>query len=491
MNRLIATASTAVLLGACAVGPRYHAPEPAAVVIANASAAEFAPRTPAGSWWHEFGDPTLDSLVGRALAGNLDLRIAIDRVRAARAVFVERELDYAPHVTAQGAYAHSREQVPGFGSSRVDSESASVGFDAAWELDLFGHVRHSAEAARADLGAEQAGFEDAAVTVAAEVARNYFELRGTQKRLIVARGNLSREQQSLDLTELREQAGGGAELDVARSRARLKATAATIPSLEAVEKESGYRLAVLIGQRPGTLDAELAPVAGPVYAKPLPIGDPTELLRRRPDVRVAERQLAAATARIGVATADLFPRVSVTGFVGFLSGDVSRLFGMTPGLDTRAWSVTPSISWAALDFGSLHARLRATNAQADGAAANYQKVVLNALEDTENSFLGYRKHREQLEILSEQADASRRAAELAEIQYREGVADYLTLLDAERTELAAEDSVAQAETAVNVAVISIYKALGGVGQPRANALAAVTPRADEPYSLRVASGVTQ
>ena len=491
MNRLISSVSAVLLLGACAVGPRYHAPEPAAAAIANASAAGFETRTPDSTWWHEFGDPTLDGLMVRALAGNLDLRIAIDRVRAARAVFVEQKFDYAPHVTADGAYARSREQVPGFGSSRTDIESASLGFDAAWELDLFGHVRHSVEAARADLGVEQAGLEDATVTVAAEVARNYFELRGTQRRLSVARENLSREQQSLELTELREQAGRGAELDVARSRARLKATAATIPPLEAAEKQSEYRLAVLTGQRPGSLEVELAPVAVPVYAKALPIGDPTELLRRRPDVRVAERRLAAATARIGIATADLFPRVSVTGFVGFLSGDVRRLFGTTPGLDTRAWSVTPSVSWAALDLGSLHARLRAIRAQADGVAANYEKVVLTALEDTENSFLGYRKHREQLGILGEQADASRRAAELADIQYREGAADYLTLLDAERTQLDAEDSVAQAETAVNVAVVAIYKALGGVGQPSTPALASLATHADEPYSIRVASGVSQ
>jgi len=491
MKRLIAGASAVLLLGACAVGPRYHAPEQASPAIANASAAGFETRTPDGTWWHEFGDPTLDGLMTRALSSNLDLRIAIDRVRAARAVFVERNFDYAPHVTANGAYVKSREQVPGFGSSRADIESASLGFDAAWELDLFGHVRHSIEAARAEVGAEQAGLEDATVTVAAEVARNYFELRGTQRRLSVARENLSREQQSLELTELREQAGRGAELDVARSRARLKATAATIPPLEAAEKQSGYRLAVLLGQRPGSLEAELAPAAVPVYAKALPIGDPTELLRHRPDVRVAERQLATATARIGIATADLFPRVSVTGFVGFLSGDVRRLFGTTPGLDTRAWSVTPSVSWPALDLGSVHARLRATRAQADGTAANYEKVVLMALEDAENSFLGYRKHREQLAILSEQADASRRAAELADIQYREGVADYLTLLDAERTQLDAEDSVAQAETAVNVAVIAIYKALGGVGQAPILVSALVATRAEGPDTRRVASGVSQ
>jgi multidrug efflux system outer membrane protein len=329
-------------------------------------------------------------------------------------------------------------------------------------------VRHSVEAARADLGAEQANYRDAEVTVAAEVARNYFELRGAQRRLAVARENLDTERKTLELTRLRDQVGRGSELDVQRSLAHLKATEASIPPVEAAEKQAGYRLAVLLGQRPGALDAELQPAAVAVYAKALPIGDTTELLRRRPDVRAAEQQLAAATARVGVATADLFPRVSVTGFVGFLSGDVGRLFGTASGSDSRAWAVTPAVSWAAFDFGSVRARLRASNAQSDAAAANYEKVVLTALEDTENGLVAYRTRQEQLKSLTEQVAASRRAAELAETQYREGVADFLVLLDAQRTQLDAEDSVAQAETAVNVAVVAIYKALGGAGPPPAD-----------------------
>ena len=216
---------------------------------------------------------------------------------------------------------------------------------------------------------------------------------------------------------------------------------------------------------PGTLTEELKPQTVATYAKPLPIGVASDLLRRRPDVRIAERQLAAATARVGVATADLFPRVNVTGFVGFLSGDLGKLFSTTLPNDARAWSVTPTVSWSAFDLGSVRARLHASEAQSDAAAANYEKVVLMALEDTENSFLTYSKRQTQLKSLNEQAEASRRAAELADIQYREGVADFLVLLDAQRTELDAEDAVAQAETGVNVAVIAIYKALGGIAQP--------------------------
>jgi multidrug efflux system outer membrane protein len=472
MKKLIAIAAGALLLAACAVGPNYRAPETAPAVLKNAASPEFASQMPEAVWWREFGDTELDQLVRGALAANLDLRSAYDRVRAARAVFVERNFDYAPHVQAGAAYSHADEQQPGFGPTRISSQSDSLGFDAAWEIDLFGRVRRSVEAARDDLDAERANYQDAQVTVAAEVARNYFGLRGAQKRLAVARENLESERQTLALTQLLDEAGRGSELDVQRSRARLKATEAAIPPLEAAEKQAGYRLAVLQGKRPGALDLELRAAAVTTYAKALPIGDPTLLLRRRPDVRAAERQLAAATARVGVATADLFPRVNVTGFVGFLSGDVGRLFGTSAGNNARAWSVTPTVSWAAFDMGSVRARLRASEAQSDAAAANYEKVVLTALEDTENSFVAYSARQAQLKSLTEQATASRRAAELADTQYREGVADFLVLLDAQRTQLDAEDSVAQAETAVNVAVVAIYKSLGGVGQPLSDDAAA-------------------
>src|ERR1700722_7896351 len=471
MNNFFAIFLATLALAACAVGPNYRAPAVAPAVVQNAQSAQFVTKSPEALWWQEFGDAELDNLVRRALAANLDLRSAYDRVRAARAVFAERKFDYAPHVQLDAEYSHFDEQQPGFGAARINAQSDSLGFDATWEIDLFGHVRRSVEAARADLGAEQASYQDAQVTVAAEVARNYFELRGAQKRLNVARENLSTEHQTLELTQLLDETGRGSELDVQRSRARLKATEATIPPLEAAEKQAGYRLAVLLSERPGALDQELLPVVIAAYAKPLPIGDPTQLLRHRPDVRAAERQLAAATARLGVATADLFPRVNVTGFIGFLSGDVGKLFGTGANDNARAWSVSPTVSWAAFDLGSVRARLRARGAQSDAASANYEKVVLTALEDTENSFVAYSSGQAQLKSLNEQAQASRRAADLAEIQYREGVADFLVLLDAQRTQLDAEDAVAQAETAVNVSVVAIYKALGGVGQPLPDAAA--------------------
>jgi len=452
----IVLASLALALAACAVGPVYHRPEAAQVEPRNVDA-NFTPAAPGAAWWRQFQDPVLADLEARALAGNLDLRIAIARVRSARAAFSEAQYDYAPHVQLDGSYARSKEQQPGFTPGRVDIESSSVGFDATWEIDLFGHVQHEVGAARAAAGAEEAGLADAQVTVAAEVARNYFELRGTQRRIAVARDNLLNQREALRLTQVRYEAGRVTELDTDSAQARLKATEATLPSLQAAEKRYGYRLAVLLGASPGALDAELVAVPVQAVTAPLPIGDVSQLLRTRPDVRVAERNLAAATERVGIATADLFPRVSFTGFVGFLSGDTSQLGKAA----SRAWLINPAVSWPALDYGSVHARLRAAKGEADGALAAYQQAALGALEDFEDACVGYGTQEARLASVIEQAQASRRAEQLAEIQYREGSINFLVLLDAQRTLLQAEDELAQAETAANTGAVAVFKSLGG------------------------------
>ena len=458
----------AVLLAGCVtVGPDYAAPQTAPAALQQASAVDYVADHPVATWWSQFDDPVLDQLVREALLANHDVRIAVSRVNEARAVFSERRLDLAPHVTLGVEGTRSKQPVDGQG--RVETDRYSAGFDAAWELDLFGRVRRSAEAAHADLQAQRNDLQAVQVTVAAEVARNYFELRGTQKRLDVARRILQTLGETQRLTESRFDLGAGSQLDVQSSLARVRAVEAEVPMLEAAEGQSRHRLAVLVGQRPGELDALLVPREAPAFAKALPIGDTTELLRQRPDVRAAERRLAAATARVGVATADLFPRVSLRGFIGFLSGGWGNLVNG----DNRAWQVTPSISWAAFDMGSVRARLRASEAQADGVAAQYEQAVLGALEETENALLSYAKQQAQLKLRLEQSVAARRAAELAEVRYRAGSSDFLTLLDAQRTQLAADDALAQAEAGVNVGVVAIYKSLGGWGeQDVAPALAA-------------------
>jgi multidrug efflux system outer membrane protein len=456
--RITAAASLLGALAACAVGPTYHRPETPPNEPRNIAGGHFSAAEPNAAWWEQFGDPVLADLEAHALADNLDLQVAIARVHSARAAFSEAQFNYAPHVQLDGSYSRAKEQQPGFTTNRVDIDSTSVGFDASWEIDLFGHVRHQAAAARDTLGAEQANLEDAQVTVAAEVARNYFELRGAQRQIAVAHDNLENERESLRLTQVRYQAGRVTELDADSAQARLKSTEATLPVLEAAEKRSAYRLAVLLGMQPGALDAQLAAVPVRVMTAPLPIGDVSMLLRRRPDVRAAERNLAASTERVGVATADLFPRVTFTGFVGFLSGDTSQLGKAA----SRAWLINPGVSWPALDYGSVHARLRGAKAEAEGALATYQKTVLGALEDFEDACVGYGTQETRLGSVVEQAQASRRAAQLAEIQYREGRVNFLVLLDAQRTLLQAEDELAQAETAANTSAVSVYKALGGV-----------------------------
>jgi multidrug efflux system outer membrane protein len=456
----LAAAATVAIAG-CAVGPDYHRPDPAPVVARNLNAQQFTPALPAAQWWQQVDDPELASLEQRALAGDLDLQVALQRVQSARAVFHGAEFDYGPHIPLDAAYTHSKEQEPGFGDGRFDIESYSVGFDASWELDLFGRTRRAAQAARADLGAQAANLAQTRVIVAAEVARNYFELRGTQRQLAVAHDNIDNQREALRLTQVRYDAGRVTELDVDSALARLTTTEATLPLLEAQQTSLGYRLAVLLGVNPGELDAELTAAPVRAWTAPLPIGDVTTLLRHRPDVRIAERNFAAANARVGVATADLFPRVSLTGFIGFLSGDSVQLGHAS----SRAWSIGPSVSWTALDFGSAQARVQASKAESAGAYASYRQAVLLALEDFENACLNYGKQQARLASVLQQADASRRAARLAEIQYREGGTNFLVLLDAQRTLLQAEDAVAQAETGVNTGAVAVYKALGGIDAP--------------------------
>jgi multidrug efflux system outer membrane protein len=442
---------------ALAVGPRYVAPTPAPVTLLNAAPEAVSAAPPEAAWWRAFEDPVLEGLIQKALAGNLDLRVAGDRVREARAIFKDARLDQFPRITSDTTYSRSDEQTPGFGTARSTVEATDIGFDAAWEIDLFGHVRHGIEAAKADAGAAEADARDARVTVAAEVARNYFELRGAQARLAVARENAGTQKDTLRLTQVRFQVGDGDPRDVDSAQARLSATEATIPDLVAQETRARYRLAVLLGERPGAVDDLLAARATPALVKPLPIGDAADFLRRRPDVQAAERRLAAETARTGVATADLFPRVRVTGFVGLLSGDISTLF--TKG--SEAWAVAPSVTWPALDFGGAHARLKAQQARGDVALATYDQTVLRAIEDLENALTAYRQQQLQIVSLAQQVRSSRSAANLARVRYREGSIDFLVLLDAERTRLAAEDALTVAQTAANTDVVAIYKALGG------------------------------
>ena len=457
--RALLLAASTLTLAACAVGPVYHAPIQAPVAVTDADPALVSAQAPDLAWWRAFGDPELDSLIERALAGNLDLKQSVARVRQARALFTDSKLDLFPRVTSDAGYGRSDEQTPGFGTARDSIEQADLGFDAAWEIDLFGRVRHGVEAAKAQSEASREDLRDVKITVVAEVARNYLELRGAQARRVVAEANAETQRETLRLTSVRRGIGYGDPVDVESAKARLAATQASIPPLITAEKNAAERLAVLTGQRPGALDAELAPIVVITSARatPLPIGDVTELLRNRPDVRAAERRLAAETAQTGVATADLFPRVRVTGFIGLLSGDVSSLFKS----GSEAWSVSPTVTWPAFDLGGAQARLRAQRARGDESLALYQQTALRAIEDLQDAITTYRQRQSEVASLAEQVAAARRASDLARARFREGDIDFLRVLDADRTRLEAEDSLTRAQTAANTDVVAIYKALGG------------------------------
>jgi len=456
MNRLVSLLVTALPLAACAVGPDYEAPATTLPEFRQAVPAQLAEQPFEAAWWRQFGDPTLDSLIERALADDLDLKIAATRVDEARAFLGAARRERWPSVGVAVAHTETNAQQPGFTDQRTEVEAYDAGLAALWELDLFGRVRRGTQAAAADAAAAEADLRDAQVVVAAEVARSYLDLRGAQKRLRVAYANRDSQRETVNLTRVRLDLGRGNELDVASASARLAATEASIPPLVTAEAAAAHRLAVLLGLPPGTLDAELAPRELPPHLTTLAVDSPAALLRRRPDIRAAERDLAAATARIGVAKADLFPQLTLNGFIGFIAGDAGQL-GESP---SRAWRLSPVLSWAGLD-GGVRARIVAAEARAAGALATYDRAVLRALEETETAFVSYAQNRARLASVVEQTVASRRAAELARVQYREGALDFLRLLDAERGALQAEDALALAETELNTSVVVIYKALGG------------------------------
>jgi multidrug efflux system outer membrane protein len=453
----------ALALSACAVGPDYRAPATDPARIAALEAGDYDRTRFDAAWWQQFDDPTLNQLVQRSLADNRELRVAFSRLRAARAIRDDLANDRLPTVTSRASGDFGKAQQPPTTDERIRQERYDLGLDTALELDLFGRIQRQLEASEARIEVAEADYYQIQVSLIAELVDAYGTLRGAQLREHIALENLKNQQESRAITEQLRDAGIGSELDVLRADARLAAVEASVPQLQAQQVRARNRIATLLGQRPEQLEIDLAPKPLPAIAKALPIGNPAELLRRRPDVQAAERQLAAATAEVGVATADLFPRVSLSGFLGFTAGRGSQLGASA----ARAWAVAPTISWAAFDLGSVRARLRGAEADADGALAQYEQQVLLALEESENAFSDYGKRQQRLIALVRQAEASRAAAQQAAIRYREGTVDFLVLLDAERERLAAEDAQASAEVELYSGIVAIYKALGGGWQPQA------------------------
>lgn len=460
--RILSAALASVLLAACAVGPDHVRPnlDLPAQFVRGGSAADPAPAADA-EFWRGFGDPQLDALVEASLRANHELRIALANYDRANALLRGARFDFLPTVTASGEAADARasaDQQPGVPRAARDGESYRAGVDASWELDLFGRVRRSVEAGRAEAAAGAADLAAAQVVIVGEVMRGYVELRGLQERLRVARANVDNQRETLRIVESRLGAGRGTEFDTSRARAQLETTLARIPALEAQVAVTMHRLAVLSGRTPGSLVTELEPYR-PLPALPARIdaGAPGELLRRRPDIAVAEQRLHAATARIGVATADLFPRFTLGGLIGSQAIDSSALFER----DSETRLVALGIDWSFLDVGRVRARIAAADAEAAAELARYQQVVLLALEDAENALVRHARARVEDRHLTQAAADGERAAQLARARYDAGASDLFEVLDAERVQLQAQDALADARTRSVVSAVAVYRALAG------------------------------
>jgi NodT family efflux transporter outer membrane factor (OMF) lipoprotein len=431
-------------------------------------------------WWTTFNDPTLDSLVQRAAESNLDLQLAAARLRESRAARGIVRADYFPPIDATGSYTRSRSSLNGFGggggsqgnvipgfsggSFDRDFDLYQVGFDSTWEIDVFGGVRRAVEAADAEIQASIEDTRDVLVTLLGDVARNYIELRGAQRQLAITRANLASQQETLDLTRARFNAGLVGELDVARAQALVAATSATIPRIEQREREAVHRLGVLLGREPSALSEELGqegPIPSGVSA--VPVGLPSELLRRRPDIRRAERQLAAATARIGVATSDLFPKFTLTGSIGLQSEQARDLAES----DSVFWSVGPGVRWSVFNAGKVRSTIAAEGARQEQALVQYQQTVLNALEEVENAIVAYDREQTRRVSLSVAVDSNRRAVDLANQLYSRGLVDFLNVQESQRSLLIAEDQLAESDAQVSSNLVALYKALGGGWDPDA------------------------
>lgn len=456
-------AALIVSLSGCAVGPDYKAPQVNAPASwAEPAAASSDAATPfVSDWWTTFNDPVLSSLVTRAVSANHDLRLAAARVTEARAARGVTASSFGPAVDAAGSATRSRRsENTAQGGQFGDPESAefSAGFDMTWELDFWGRIRRSVEAADADIGAAIANRDAVLVTLLGDVGRSYVELRGLQQRRAVTMRNIGVQQSALDLTQKRFDAGLTTELDVQQATTQLATTQAALPTIEGGIRRAIYRLGILTGQHPGALVAELsADGAIPSASAPVALGLPSDLVRRRPDVAAAERGIAAATARIGVATADFFPRFDLAGSLGLRSDGLDNFGDAT----SRFWSIGPGFRWPVLDWGRIRNNVRVQDARTEQALISYERTVLTSFEDVESALASYTSELARAEALSRAVDASRRAVALAEQQYSSGLRDFLNVLTTQRAQFEAEDQLVASRQLVATNLVALYKALGG------------------------------
>jgi len=462
---LVVVAGLAILtVSGCMVGPNYHPPQPTVppewigvaktttdqLSVATAQPAELT------QWWRQFNEPTLTALVEEALNTNLDLQLAKARLRQARATRGVAIGGLWPAVSGSGSY--QREHSAGIMPDSQAQNLYQAGFDAVWELDVFGGLRRNVESASANVQVAIEGIRDVQVSIAAEVALNYIQLRGYQQEIVIAQNNLKAQQHTADITHKRLNVGFASALDVANADANVATTGSQIPVFETAAKQSIYALSVLLARPPGDLLEKLSPTAKlPSVPAEVPAGLPSDMLRRRPDIREAEAQLHAATAQIGVAVADLFPKFSLTGSVNWQSNLLHTWWTEA----SRSFGFGPSVSWQIFQGGAIVSNIRVQKALRDQAFITYQKTVLAAFQDVENALIAFAKEQEHRRALNEAVVANRKAVDLSLLLYTEGQIDFLNVAVAQELLYASENALVQSETSIVTDLIALYKALGG------------------------------
>ncbi|MEK6700856.1 MAG: efflux transporter outer membrane subunit [Planctomycetota bacterium] len=481
--------SLLTLIAGCTVGPDYVAPKfdaPAAFAGLSATGTPNATITTAAAetadaalWWTRLGDAKLAALIEKALDANHDVRLAVARLDEVRALYGVAKADQWPQVNASADASRYKNSEKLGGPIFLDGERSrfEVGLNASWELDFFGRVRRGVEAAQADLDAGVEGIRDARVLVASEVALAYTDLRGAQARLAVAQRAVSTRNDSLGLAKALLKAGLSSEFDVAQAEGELASRRASVPAFEAQIAQACHRVALLLGQPASALYPELLePSPIPTASGVVAVGTPSELLRRRPDIRRAERQIAAANARIGVATGELYPKFSLLGSFSLQASNPDELFD----LNSRAYSFGPSASWSVFNAGRVRSNIDAADARTHQALLTYERTVLGAIRDAEDSLISLIKEQSRLVSLKEAVVADQRAVDLATSLFKSGLSGLSPVLDNQRRQYDAEDQVVLSELAVAQSLIRVYKSLGGGWQTTRPETSDTAPAASEP-----------
>ena len=461
LPRKLLAAASVMALAACATGPNYAAkpipPAAAGPFVAAAGATIVSDAEPEGKWWRLYDDPILDRLISDALASNTDIRVAVAHLAKARALLREQRGAREPQVGVSGSTQYGRLPGPVLpGEKRTDLQ-VDVGLDVAYEVDLFGRISRSIEAARGDVGASAADADAVRVAIVADTASAYADAVSSAERITVAKNIVALLDQSLALTERRHKVGLATGLDTARIAALRDQRNAEVPLLEAERQAALFRLATLTGRAPRELPGEVAERTTSLRLdQPIPVGDGAALLARRPDVRAAERRLAAATARIGVATADLYPRITLGGSIGSSGPGLGNVFGANP----LTWLIGPLINWTA-NRSAARARVAGARADAQAALATFDGTVLQALGETETALSSYQQEVARRESLRAARDQAETVARITRARQQEGDISSLELLDAERTAADAEAALAEADARITSAQVALFRALGG------------------------------